>query len=397
MPPSPPNDVPSSRRIATTVESAGIRLEYGEASDAGLEPTKHVNLQSTFGHLFIVCDGMGGHDDGKQASMLAVDTVLQQFQTTPDYEAPLGALVGAVEEAARRVFDFGGPADNPHRPGSTLVSLLLHSGQVDTAHLGDSRAYAIRGQQIYPLTRDHSMVQSMLDEGVISEREAIGHPDGNKITRALGMTPNVEVEVQTEPMELFDGDIFVLATDGLTDLARSHDILVTVTAYTKQEGVQRAATELVALANRRGGHDNITVQVVRVLSAGPKSSKTVPDHPAGATPANHAGPLAPASARTIQGLGAGITGTGAPQSTVVQEPSFGGGPTPRSQSTAQPEKITPTIVDPTLRESGRSRETQVSDDYQRLKNRMSYLLLAMAGLIGLLLAVLAWALFFRDS
>src|SRR5690606_14526768 len=127
----------------------------------------------------------------------------------------------------------------------------------DVAHVGDSRAYAIRGKQIYRLTRDHSMVQELLDGGVISEHDAIGHPDSNKITRALGMTPEVVVELREEPMEVYEGDVFVLASDGLTDLARNDDILVTVTEYLKEKNIQAVCDELVALRSeeRRVGKE----------------------------------------------------------------------------------------------------------------------------------------------
>src|SRR5690606_34222439 len=218
-------------------------------------------------------------------------------------------------------------------PGSTVVAILLHHGVVDVAHVGDSRAYAIRGKQIYRLTRDHSMVQELLDGGVINEQEAIGHPDSNKITRALGMTPEVEVERRGEPMELYDGDIFVLASDGLTDLARNDDILVTVTEYLKEKDVQAVCDELVALANRRGGHDNITVQVIRVLGVGHRG-QTITQEP----------PLEPLAGAPVQ-----ATLEGAPHiaTTVVQGPRFDAQP-PRLVATTAPDPPSPTIVDPTL-------------------------------------------------
>src|SRR5262249_41737103 len=138
---------------------------------------------------------------------------------------PAHAMRTAIEEAGRRVYRIGGPPENRARPGSTVVVMLLHDRGVDVAHVGDSRAYVIRQNQIYPLTRDHSMVQGMIDAGMLTEEQAMGHPDSNKITRALGMKPEVEVDVRPESMELFAGDVLISSSDGLTDLALGPDIL----------------------------------------------------------------------------------------------------------------------------------------------------------------------------
>lgn len=427
MQPNYPNSQPPRSKRA--VMAAGVRLEFGEATDSGLDPAKQVNedsmgyAQSKFGHLFVICDGMGGHVGGKQASELAVKSIFEVFESQPDHMRPIDALQHAIEEAARRVFDFGGPPNNPARPGSTCVALLLHNGRIETAHVGDSRAYAIRANQIYRLTRDHSMVQSLLDQGLLSEQEAIGHPDSNKITRALGMTPQVEVEVQPEPMELFEGDVFVLATDGLTDLARNDDILITVREYLKTHDVQTAAVELVALANRRGGHDNITVQVVRIVGTGPKSARTLPEQPSGLakladrqsgpplSKTIDGSPLSRESGRgsdTAKGMG--------PPRTLVQEPFFddgsgplsGGLPQTHAQplggapsgaasgvATTQPDKISPTIIDATLRDS-HPRLMPPARALDKQRSRFVYVILVMAAVIGVLMMLLIWALYYKS-
>jgi protein phosphatase len=160
--------------------------------------------------------------------------------------------------------------------------MLLHDRGVDVGHVGDSRAYVIRAGQIYPLTRDHSMVQGMIDAGMLTEEQAIGHPDANKITRALGMRPDVDVEVRPEPMELFAGDILLQSSDGLTDLALGKDILGCTRQALASGPVSHACEQLVTLANNRGGHDNITVQMVRITDVGPKALTTIPQGPGGA-------------------------------------------------------------------------------------------------------------------
>ncbi len=335
-----------------------MQLEYAEATDPGLDPHKRVNedacgsAETPVGKLFVVCDGMGGHAGGKQASDIALRTIIEMVSSSMPNTEPVQALRMAIEMAARKVYEFGGPADNPQRPGSTCVAVLLNKGYAEVAHVGDSRAYAIRGKQIIRLTRDHSMVQDMIDAGALTEQQAIGHPDGNKITRALGMTPSVEVETRDEPYELFDGDVFILATDGLTDLARNEDILKTTSAYVKSSNVQTACNELVALANRRGGHDNITVQVVRVMRAGPKLAQTRMQEPS---------------------LGAGPT--------MMQGPSGYGGAPP----TVMEEPYNPAGLDAGQRPfPGAQPEPHSS--------KLVYVILGMLVVVSALVGVLVWAL-----
>lgn len=265
--------------------SARLKIEFAQRSDPGRDPNKQINEDSCgyhetrHGQLGVLCDGMGGHYGGREASQLAIKTIFEVFEQAPPHVTPSAALKGAVEEAGRRVYLLGGPPENRTRPGSTCVAILLHDRGADVAHVGDSRAYVIRAWQIYPLTRDHSMVQGMIDAGLLTEEQAIGHPDGNKITRALGMKPEVEVEVRPEPMELFPGDIFVLASDGLTDLARPNEILGATKQALASGSLESACAALVVMANERGGHDNITVQMARVLDVAPKVSMTIPQAP----------------------------------------------------------------------------------------------------------------------
>ncbi len=158
------------------------------------------------------------------------------------------------------------------------------------------------------------MVQGMIDAGMLTEEQAIGHPDANKITRALGMKPDVDVEVRPEPMELFAGDILLQSSDGLTDLALGKDILGCTRQALASGTVTNACDMLVQLANNRGGHDNITVQMVRITDVGPKALTTIPQGPGGAM----AQTPAPAAAAQQQAAGAmhgagGMAGAGAPQ------------------------------------------------------------------------------------
>ncbi len=253
-----------------------LKIEFAQCTDPGRDPNKQVNedacgyAETKFGHLCVLCDGMGGHYGGKEASRTAITTIFEVMEQTGAHVSPAAAMKGAIEEAGRRVYRLGGPPENRARPGSTVVVMLLHDGGIDVAHVGDSRAYVVRQNQIYPLTRDHSMVQGMIDAGLLTEEQAMGHPDSNKITRALGMKPEVDVDVRPEPMELFPGDILLTSSDGLTDLALGPDILGATRQALASGGVENACNLLVKMANDRGGHDNITVQMARVSEVGPK-------------------------------------------------------------------------------------------------------------------------------
>jgi protein phosphatase len=408
--------VAAQAKAAGTTGARGIGIEFGQATDPGLDPAKRINedscgyAETKFGHLFVICDGMGGHAGGKQASDIAIRTVFDWMAQQPDDKAPNRAMVEAIEEAARRVYQFGGPSTNHQRPGSTCVALLLHDGCIDVAHVGDSRAYAIRGKQIYRLTRDHSMVQELVDNGVISEQEAIGHPDSNKITRALGMTPEVDVELRDQPMDLYEGDIFVLASDGLTDLARNEDILLTVNEYIENGDPQTVCNELVALANRRGGHDNITVQVVKVTRTAPRSSTTLNQVPADpAVSARRVVTTLDGSPRVPETMMQEPTVELAPPSghvsvgpTVVQHPlPEAVAPVMGHSESHAPQRPQPTIPDlpyavpPAPTSSPRPPLLGGGDLPASTQGPLIYVVLGMASLIGLLLALLIWALWYR--
>jgi protein phosphatase len=256
----------------------GVVVDFAELSDPGRDPTKQINedsagyLETAHGHLAVVCDGMGGHAAGRAASQTALSTLLEQVQnarSAPDAaqrerSVPADVLKRAMEAAGRAVYAIGGDAPANVRPGSTAVAVLVHEGGADVAHVGDSRAYLLRVGGIKRLTRDHSMVQQMVAAGMLDAQHAAEHPDANKLTRALGMTAEVEVEIVPQPVELRPGDVILLASDGLSDLVSDEEIL-TLVHKNAVRGPGFACQELVALANARGGHDNITVQLLVIV------------------------------------------------------------------------------------------------------------------------------------
>ena len=239
-------------------------IEYAERSDPGRDPGKQVNEDACgyratrLGHLCVVCDGMGGHAAGREAAELALATIFETFEHAPAEACPRDVLQGAVAEASRRVYAMP-TSEAGGRPGSTVVAVLMHARGTEVAHVGDSRVYLVHEGQISRVTRDHSIVQEMVDRGLLTLEQAAVHPDANRITRALGMAPEVEVEVRPSPVHHVTGDAFVLCSDGLSDLILDQEILETVDNV---PGAQ-AVGKLVDLANARGGHDNITVLVLR--------------------------------------------------------------------------------------------------------------------------------------
>ncbi len=253
-----------------------VVIDLAELSDAGRDPAKQVNEDSSgyaetpLGHLAVVCDGMGGHSAGREASQAAVSTILAYFGKEPG-ETPAGAaLKKSIEEAAQAVYRIGGHSPPELRPGSTCVAALLHDGFAEVAHVGDSRVYLVRRGEIRRVTRDHSMVQQLIDQGMLTPEQALSHPDANKITRALGIADSVDVEL-AEPVVLESGDALLLATDGLTDLVMDPEIASIVTQR-GPNGTAVVCQELVALANSRGGHDNITVLLLAVVDSGARRS-----------------------------------------------------------------------------------------------------------------------------
>jgi protein phosphatase len=251
-------------------------------TDPGRDPNKRVNedsaayVETPFGLLAIVCDGMGGHAGGKEASELAIETISELVQAAPAMTTPRDALRAGIEEANRRVWSMP-TAESGRRPGSTVVAVLFHANGAEIAHVGDSRIYLVHAGAALQITKDHSIVQEMVERNMLRPEQAATHPDANKILRALGIAKDVEVDLRPEPVAYVAGDTFVLCSDGLSDLVGPADIL----DIAGSKPAQQAAGQLVDLANARGGYDNITALVVRmkVTAASlpaPTIAKTIP-------------------------------------------------------------------------------------------------------------------------
>jgi serine/threonine protein phosphatase PrpC len=238
-----------------------------------LGPVQHARFDvGERGVLLAVSDGMGGAQAGEVASALVVETLTRAMKDAPP-EMPRDALMNdAIQRAHRAVWDTA--ERESKKMGATLTAVFVHAGQAFIAEVGDSRAYLVRKGTICQLTHDQSMVQMLVDSGVIEADQAEHSPIRNIILQAMGNQPNVKVALGR--LELRDRDCIVLCSDGLTTHVRDDEIRDLVLSTGRPE---IAAQALVDLANERGGQDNITV-VVAGLGGGlsrPATGETIDD------------------------------------------------------------------------------------------------------------------------
>jgi protein phosphatase len=221
--------------------------------------------------LLVVADGMGGHAGGEHASRLAVETIQREVRAARElkggpFERPSGiedsplpdVMRQAVEAACGAIFDAAQADPELAGMGTTVTSVLLDGTHAFVAHVGDSRCYLLRDGKIYQVSEDHSLVNEQIKAGAISPEEARTSRFKNIITRSVGFERTVAVDLMG--IELQVGDRFVVCCDGLSNLVEDPEIL----ALGAGPSLVEAAERLVALANERGGDDNITVIVARV-------------------------------------------------------------------------------------------------------------------------------------
>lgn len=217
------------------------------------------------GHLLMVADGMGAHAAGELASKMACDTVPLTYEKEIDRnEPPPLALRKAIEDANGRIHSRGQANLDFRGMGTTSSVLVLLPQGALIAHVGDSRVYRLRGSRFEQLSFDHSLVWEMMATGKLREEEVPGYIPKNIITRSLGPSPSVEVDLEG-PWPLAPGDTFLLCSDGLSGQVNDEEIGAVLTAFSPAE----AARVLIDLANLRGGPDNISVIVARVNGTPP--------------------------------------------------------------------------------------------------------------------------------
>lgn len=222
----------------------------------------------------ILADGMGGYNGGEVASGIAVTMLADGLKKAlhvglPEQDPGLLAR-NEIEKTNAAIYHAAQSQPQFSGMGTTLVCALFHDNRITVAHVGDSRLYRYRQEDAGPaqldqITRDHSLLQEQIDSGMISREEARLSANKNLVTRALGVDPTVDVEVQEH--EALPGDIYLLCSDGLNDMVEDKEIQLTLSLLGANLGL--AAQQLVQMANDNGGRDNVSVILVRILHSFP--------------------------------------------------------------------------------------------------------------------------------
>ena len=213
--------------------------------------------------IYIVADGMGGHAAGEVASAMAVEIMSDAMRGSRlPVEELKQVAADAVLQANRKIFNRTIEEPDKHGMGTTLTTMVVGEGRYMIAHVGDSRAYRLRNGELSQLTVDHSYVQEQVDAGYLTPEQARYHPFSNVITRCVGVATDVQPTIYEG--ELVDGDLYLLATDGLTGMVEDKNLLKILTAR-KSPGPMVDA--LLWDANRAGGVDNITAVIVQIATA----------------------------------------------------------------------------------------------------------------------------------
>ncbi|ADI01645.1 protein serine/threonine phosphatase [Syntrophothermus lipocalidus DSM 12680] len=231
-------------------------MQVAAISDTGLVRGKNEDrfLARPKQGLFAVCDGMGGHKGGEVAASLAVDVIDMGYSESED---PVSSLAACVDTANQLIFSIGNRVPEYQGMGTTLTAVLVRDNRLWVAHIGDSSLYCLSGGRLQKITHDHTLAQKMVDQGLMAPAEGKKHPFSHILTRALGMEVSVEADYICRTLK--KGDYILLATDGLTDLVEDREIEELINRFGIESHIHMVKTAL-----QRGGHDNITVVLVKV-------------------------------------------------------------------------------------------------------------------------------------
>jgi protein phosphatase len=222
--------------------------------------------------LVVLADGMGGHLGGEVASTMTVDTIIEEVQknlpdigsgqidTNSGFSMESVCLQQAIEMANDQVYRKSSNESELRGMGTTIVVMLFYDNRFSLAHIGDSRCYRYRGQKLEQITKDHSLLQELIDRGFYTPEEARTSLNKNLVTKALGIDPTVTPDVQEELA--LKNDIYLLCSDGLTDLVEDEYISLTINQFS--DNLEEAAKQLITKANQNGGKDNISVMLCRI-------------------------------------------------------------------------------------------------------------------------------------
>lgn len=266
-----------------------IRLHAAGLTDVGQVRTGNEDAMHVGDSVFAVADGMGGHAAGEIASALALRPIIElDGRVFGDDQQARRALEDAVVQANRRVVEAAETDNTLQGMGTTLTAALFEGRRLHVAHVGDSRAYLLRQGRVTQLTRDHTFVQQLIDDGTITEAEAATHPHRSVVTRAIGASAEVEIDLET--LDLASGDAVLLCSDGLSGVVDDDHIAELMTSDRTPE---QTVTALVRRANENGGPDNITAVLLTMMSDREPTPAPVDDDAADEveTASRPAGPL----------------------------------------------------------------------------------------------------------
>ena len=250
------------------------KLEIVNQSDVGLKRPHNEDSTITDGRkgLVILADGMGGYKAGEIASALAVTNILHGItnklkklkkgivdETTGFYKESL-IVRETVVQANSAIFNTAKADPQCQGMGTTVVVGLFHNNILSIAHVGDSRLYRLRNNELQQITKDHSLIQELIDRGLYTPEEAHANTPKNLVTRAMGIEADVDVDLVEE--SVLPDDIYLLCSDGLNDMVKDEEIHLTLSKYSAN--LVQTADELVKFANKRGGKDNISIILIRV-------------------------------------------------------------------------------------------------------------------------------------
>jgi len=253
----------------------GTVLEMVTATDPGMVRSHNEDSIGTDAEigLAVLADGMGGYNAGEVASGIAVAMLTTEMKQALESSDP-HALDGSGEALAVKfvrensakanaaIYQTAKSQPQYSGMGTTLVVALFFDNRMTVGHIGDSRLYRMRKDEFEQVTRDHSLLQEQIESGMITKEQARYSQNKNLVTRAVGIDPEVETEIHTYNVE--PGDVYLLCSDGLSDMVQDEDIHSTLS--TLQSNLPLAAKQLVQLANDCGGRDNISVILVRILA-----------------------------------------------------------------------------------------------------------------------------------
>jgi len=243
---------------AASLTYVGLQRAENEDSYLYWEPDSADEFRSK-GRLAIVADGMGGYEGGQEASRLAVETVRHIYDR--DFAVdPQTTLLAAFQSAHDMIQRYAFEHPQFHGMGTTCTALAIVDRQLFFAHVGDSRLYLVRGGAISRLTRDHSYVGRLVENGLVRSEDAESHPQRHILTAALGSGRDILPHTPEQPVALEENDVLILCTDGLWSLVGDQDLARVAQTHSLAD----ACRQLVRMAIERGGPDNITLQILRV-------------------------------------------------------------------------------------------------------------------------------------